>query len=150
MKTTWVVVADASRARILEADVARHQLHEIHSFVHPQGREHNRGLKTDGEGRYFGPSGQRGPGHTGTPEADPAEHELELFTKSLSEFLDKARSQNRYEALHLVAPPKVLGQIRHHLSKPALQLVSDTLPKDISWFNEHELERYLADKGIDR
>jgi protein required for attachment to host cells len=49
----------------------------------------------------------------------------------------------------LVAPPKFLGALRKELGKEVGKLVAEELPKDLSWFNERELERYFA-KGSGR
>ena len=56
----------------------------------------------------------------------------------------EGRAQNR----ELVAPPKLLGLLRKNLSKTTSQLISETIPKDISWFDERELEHYLKDHGV--
>ena len=44
----------------------------------------------------------------------------------------------------LVAPPKFLGLMRKELGKEVAKLVIDQRPKDLSWFNARELERYFA------
>ena len=69
--------------------------------------------------------------------------------KRIGDYLDKARTDQRYEQLVLVAPPKFLGALRKELGKEVGKLVADELPKDLSWFNERELERYFA-KGSGR
>jgi protein required for attachment to host cells len=155
VKSIWVIAADATRARIFEANADRPGLREIETLVHPEGRAQNRELKTDGAGRLFSKSGAQAhmnrsgaQAHAADAKVDPAQHEMDLFTKIITEYLDKARGQNRYDALYIVAPPKLLGLIRKHLSKPALKLVSDTFPKDISWFSERDVERYLQEHGV--
>ena len=44
----------------------------------------------------------------------------------------------------LVAPPKFLGMVRNSLGKEVGKLLADQVPKDLSWFNERELESYFA------
>jgi protein required for attachment to host cells len=75
------------------------------------------------------------------------EHATELFVKRVSEYLDKARTAHRYDRLHLVAPPKFLGQLRKELGKEVEKLVTSELPKDLSWLNQRELEKRLLSKG---
>ena len=70
MKTIWILVADSSRAKIFEAHGAMRGVHEIETFSNPEGRAHNRDLKTDGSGRYFG-KGERNQGHTAAPQVEP-------------------------------------------------------------------------------
>jgi hypothetical protein len=100
MATTWIVAADASRARFLQV-ADRERLVEIEDLVNPEGRR-------------------------------------------IGNYLEKARTDHRYDKLYLVAPPKFLGLIRKELGKEVEKLVSDDLSKDLSWFNAREIERYFA------
>lgn len=142
MQKTWIVAADATRARIFELLGAEQKIHEIEDFAHPAGRSMTRELQSDGQGRFYG-KGERNQGHTNAPERDAAEHENDLFSKSLADYLDEARTQHRYERLRIVAPPKILGLLRQKLHKEVQKLVEDEVPKDISWFAEDEIERFL-------
>ena len=146
MPTTWIVTADASRARILQV-ADRERLVEVEDLVNPKGRLHNREINTDAKGRFSGPD--RPGGHSSGDEDNTVEHYNELFAKRVAEYLDKARNDHRYERLVLVAAPKVLGQLRKELDKEVEKLVVDELDKDLSWFNAREIERYFA-KGSGR
>jgi protein required for attachment to host cells len=140
MQTTWIVAADSSRARIFEVDVDKH-LREVEDFVNPAGRQQTREIDTDARGRFFGKGSAQG--HTTEPDSDAPTHETELFSKQLSEFLDKACSEHRYDKLCLIAYPKLLGMMRDNLSKETKQRVKDEIPKDISWFDTKEIEDYV-------
>jgi protein required for attachment to host cells len=142
MQTTWFVVADSSRVRIFEMDEPERHLHEIEDMANPQGRATNRDLRTDGYGRYYG-KGEREQGHTAPPHVDAVEHETELFSKKVGEYLDKARNEHRYEKLCLIAPPKFMGLIRQNLSKEAQKLVEEEMLKDISGMDVHRIEEYI-------
>src|ERR1700741_2991835 len=100
MKTTWIIAADASRARILQVMDRDERLGEGEDFRNPEGRAHDRDLITDGHPRFSG------------EETKPTEHATELFAKRVGAYLDKARNDHRYERLHVVAAPKFLGQLR--------------------------------------
>lgn len=143
MATTWIVAADASRARILQvADQER--LLEIEDFVNPEGRLQDRELTTDANPRLHGPGGL-----SAREEPSAVEHAVEMFSKRIGSYLEKARTDHRYDRLYLVAPPKFLGLIRKQLGKEVEKLVSDDLSKDLSWLNAREIERYFA-KGSAR
>ena len=58
--------------------------------------------------------------------------------------LHKARIGQRFDRRVLVAPPKFLGALRKVLHKEGEKLVADELPKDSSWLNAREIERYFA------
>jgi protein required for attachment to host cells len=156
MATTWIVAADESRARVLQVTGQQDRLAEIDDLVNPEGRAHNRDLQTDAEPRFNGHGGvgKAGSGRTGGPASDretqgAVEHSAGVFAREVGRYLDKARQQQRFDQLVLVAPPKFLGALRKELGKEVEKLVADELPKDLSWFNERELEQYFA-KGSGR
>jgi protein required for attachment to host cells len=140
--TTWIVTADASRARILQVAGREHTLTEVENLVNPQGRLHNREINTDAPGRFRGPD--RPGGHASDDENRTVDHYAELFAKRVGEFLDSARNQQRFDRLFIVAAPKFLGQLRKALGKETEKLVADDLAKDLSWLNVRQLEDYVA------
>jgi protein required for attachment to host cells len=151
MTTTWIIAADSSRARILQVTDRAQQLDEIEDLLNPEGRVHDRELLADGHPRFSGHGGVGKPAahSTGGPGSDreemsATEHFTELFAKRLSDYLDKARTAHRYDRLHLIAPPKFLGQLRKELGKEVRKLVTDELPKDLSWLNARDIEERLA------
>jgi protein required for attachment to host cells len=140
MATTWIVAADESRARVLQVTGQRERLTEIDDLSNPEGRAQNRELQTDAEPRFHGHAG---------PASDreaqgPVEHAVRTFAREVGRYLDKARLDRRYDELVLVAPPKFLGALRKELGKEVEKLVADELPKDLSWFNARDLERYFS------
>jgi protein required for attachment to host cells len=145
MRTTWIVAADSSRARIFETHGMREHLREIEDFANPAGRGSDLDLTSDSRGRFYG-RGNSFQANTGEPIADQVQHETELFSKQVSEFLDKARSEHRYDSLCLIAYPKFLGMMRQNLSKEVQKLVKDEVPKDISGLDAREIENYFRNK----
>lgn len=139
MATTWIVVADSSRARILQVMDRERRLSEIDDLYNPGARLQDREMITDAESRF---RGSDGPGSDREAKS-PVEHEVELFAKKIGDYLDRARTSHRYDRLHLVAPPKFLGQLRKELGKEVEKLVADELPKDLCWLNARELEHKL-------
>ena len=53
-------------------------------------------------------------------------------------------SRSGFDRLVLVAPPKFLGALRKELHKEVEKLVAEELPKDLSWLNAREIERYFS------
>ena len=151
--TTWIIAADASRARILQVMDRDGRLDEVEDFVNPSARLHERDMTTDAEPRFNGHGGvgKAGSGRTGGPgnarEAKrKGEYETEVFVRQLGDYLDKARNAHRFDRLHLIAPPKFLGQLRKELAGEVQKLVSDELPKDLSGLDTRELEQRLLGK----
>jgi protein required for attachment to host cells len=139
MANTWIVAADSSRARILQV-AGRGELVEIESLLNPDGRMDDRELTTDAHPRF---RGRAGPG-SDRQETSAQEHATELFAKRVGHYLDKARTEHRYDRLVLVAPPKFLGALRKELGKEVEKLVVDELPKELSSLSEPQLGRYFA------
>ena len=146
MPTTWILTADASRARVFELTSARGEPREVETFEHPEGRAHNRDLVTDGHGRYFG-KGERNQGHAAPPGESAVEHENEMFAKRLAEHLRLARTHGRYDRLRLIAAPKFLGLLRQNLDKEVDRVVDEAIAKDVAWFDTHTLAQYLKEKA---
>lgn len=144
MEKIWIVVADSARARILEASEPEGgKLREIEDLVNPDGRLRNRDLVSAAPGHYAGKGGES-PMHAATPRHDPTEHAAEMFAKTLADRLHRARLEHRYDALRLVAPPKLLGLLRKNLDVPTQRMLKSETPKDISWLNMRDVERYIA------
>jgi len=140
MTTTWIIAADSSRARVLQVTDREKRLDEIDDLLNPEGRAHDRELIADAHARFHGTSG---PG-SDREEMSATEHATELFAKRVGEYLDKARTAHKYDRLHLVAPPKFLGQLRKRLGKEVQKLVAEEMPKDLSWLKVHELQERIV------
>jgi protein required for attachment to host cells len=130
--TTWIVVADSSRARIFETPERGREIHEIEDFVNPSARGPDRDLQTGADGRFHTKYGTGKAGHTVAPKIDPGRHEAELFAKRVGEYVDKARAEVRYDKLCLVAPPGFLGLLRGNLGKESRKLMQKEFAKDLS------------------
>src|SRR5882724_13483547 len=86
MATKWVIVADASRARIFETRALGRGLREIEDLVNPNGRARSSDLLSDAGGRTYSNTGARS-GKT-QPRSDPVEHEVEVFAKRLADRIE--------------------------------------------------------------
>jgi len=147
MATTWIVAADESRARVLQVTDHQQRLTEVQDLENPSARRQDRELQTDAEPRF---SGRPGAGPASDSERQSAvEHSARTFAREVGRYLDQARIEHRFDQLVLVAPPKFLGALRKELDKEVEKLVAEELPKDLSWLNARELERYFA-KGSGR
>ena len=143
MQSTWILAADSSRVRIFQEMDTEHHLEEVQDFATPAGHAQDRDLLTDAPERRKVPQGAVGSSHDGEPETDPVMHENEKFSKDVGEFLEKARSEQRYDKLCVIAPPKFLGLLRQNLSKEAQKLVEKEIDKNISWFDKGEIEQFV-------
>ena len=144
MTTTWIIAADSSRARILQVTDREVHLSEIDDLLNPAARADDRDLTSDAHARFRGTSGPA----SDREETSATEHATDLFAKRVGDYLESARTAHRYHRLHIIAAPKFLGQLRKALGKEVQKLVSEELPKDLSWLNVRDFERqYLRGRG---
>lgn len=137
--SNYVLVADASAARILKAKGARTPavLEEILTFIQPSSRLRGRELTSDRTGRVFDRAAKSGAGtpsrarHGAQSDFDPHAAEVERFAKRLGRRLDDLRRSGELEGLHIVAAPQFLGVLRTKLSKPTRELVQGELARDM-------------------
>lgn len=143
MQTTWVIAADSSRARIFEMDTSNEKLREIEDMINPEGRQDGREVQSDAEGQNF--SGRGLQRNTSQPQQTPIEHDVELFSKEVSRYIDKACDDKRFDSLCVIAPPKFLGLMRDNLGEQARKAVTEEIPKDIAWFEGRDIEQYVRE-----
>ena len=144
MTNTWLLVANRTRARILEIKSVRDQPIERVAFANPAGRAHERDLDSDAAGRFYG-KGEREQAHSANASESLAEHETDRFVVDLREFLDHARSEQRFERLWLIAAPALLGQLRNAFSKPLRRRVELEIDKDLTTDTPGEILRRALD-----
>lgn len=143
-KTVWIVVANRAAARVFKATQPTGPLEELDTFIHPEGRLQERELVTDRPGRAFDSYS------TGRHGEDPATaattHEAENFALELSRFLQKARTERRYDTLMLMAAPAFLGELRERLDVPTRDCVMLEIDKNLVQRNAAEIRGHLPDK----
>lgn len=145
METTWIVVADSSRARVFEQ--GDKHLREIEDILNPHGRSGM--LRKDDDGK-FQDRNKRIPGHVAEAPTGPVAHENDLFARNIGHYLDQARTARRYGRLRLIVAPKFLGLMRGKLNKEVQKMVAQELPKDIAMFSLHQIEAYLHQQPGER
>lgn len=137
---TWVIVADASRARIFEVNPTKDGLQEIHAFVHPGSRMKTSELVSDRPGRV-----DKGPGHAAM-EARTSAHDVQAneFANILALELDRAVERGECSSIMLVVPPRFLGRLRSSISHRVFNAIIKTLPKELTHCSTAELSAALA------
>lgn len=161
MQTTWVIAADSNRARIFEMSPGGGKLLEIEDMFNPEGRQSLGEQVSDAEGNFAqggpmrgegstgagiagaGLGGARGQGSTGEPQETWREHDINMFSKQLVRYLDKARNEHRFDKLRVIAAPKFLGLIRQNMNKEVQKMVEEEIPKEITGLDTRNVEQYL-------
>ena len=126
MDTTWILVANASHARLFHLQTPK-TLALVKEFSHPESRERASNLVTDKPGHYESDGGKHG---NFSPAETPKHREMERFARQLAQELDHNRVTGRYQRLILVAPPAFLGALNGSLTHHVQALVRETVGKD--------------------
>ncbi|MEJ2515215.1 MAG: host attachment protein [Gammaproteobacteria bacterium] len=126
--TTWVLVADRLRARLLELGKDGKTLVELQDLVHPEARERLRELVDDRRGRESGEWGRQ----TFEPVTSPREKETAEFVREIGEALEQGLNRGGFDRLVLCAEPRLLGRLREGLPEQVSRRVEGELGKDLA------------------
>lgn len=141
--TTWVLVGNASEAKLFESQNIGRELNLLKSFSHPESREKREELVSDREGRYQANNGQ-GQG-TFVEPSDPKVVEVEKFSRELAHFLETGRTANKFERLIIIMPPHTHGLLKKEINEQLKNMVIHHIEKDYTKMQERELISFLDD-----
>ena len=140
--TTWVVVADHTRARFFQTESSSSPLDEFDTLVHEEGRMHDREMTSDLPGKVKNPGGLGG-GHAFEQETDPKKHEAEVFATQIVHSIERAHNTNRFDRLIVVADPSILGLIREHMPNHVKTHISLELNKNLANLSAADIRTHL-------
>ena len=144
MNTTWILVSNASRARLFSVPRKGQAWTLVRELEHPESRLKGQDIMSDAPGRVqqsFG-AGSRPAMEPTTP---PKEVEAERFALELANVLDDGHGQNAYARLVLVAPPQFLGLLRKSIGNQVAKRVTASLDKDLTEVKDIDLPERIAD-----
>ena len=142
MDRTWIVVANAARARLCEYDPRDGSLRELADFIHPAGRQKGGDLATDRPGHaQKGHASMRTSYETHT---DVHRKEREHFARELAKQLDDAVVQRRCPAVALIASNPFLGELRAQLGDAATKAIVATEAVDLTACDMRQLAQRAA------
>jgi protein required for attachment to host cells len=143
--STWILIADASRARLFSTAGKQQPWSLVREFSHPESAAKVSDIMADKAGRVQQrvASGTRSGMEAPT---SPKETEARRFAHELATELQRSHGRNSYARLVLVAPPQFLGLLRAELSAPVMKCVVSTVDKDLTQVNDRELPQRLRDE----
>ncbi len=141
----WWLVANASRARILELEEGDAFV-DVCDLVHPQSRQKGSELGLDRAGRVPGKQAHGTGSAALDPRLDPREreHEHEHFAREVAAALNDGVSAGRCAGLVLVASNPFLGLVKQHLSEQAHKALLRTVVADYTMLGDREVARRLS------
>lgn len=139
---TWILAANASRARAWATEPDLEELHLVHELHHAESRAHGHELVTDRPGSQQAPHARAArsgtPGAHGAqgqrsgvgPTTAPKEVEKEVFAREVAEWLNTAARRDGFERLVLICSPQLLGLVRGRLAPAVQERLAFSLDKD--------------------
>ncbi len=141
MAITWILVANASLARLYEHLGPNKGLKLVKELIHPESRLKNADLVTDRPGSMSAAGSGRG---VKQPQTTPKEHEAKVFAQEIAQQLYAGRTQNAFGRAIIFAPPTFMGMINAAIDSPTDNLVSDRFEKDYTKSGEPQIKAQLA------
>jgi protein required for attachment to host cells len=141
--TTWILIADGARARVLAQarDFAPLEpAFEQEEFTGSTAQ--SREIASDRPGRSFDSGGQGR--HAMEPPTDPQRYAKYTFARELATRLEEAAHAGRFARLVLVAAPKTLGDLRELLPGVVKAKIVAEIDKDLTKVPGPELAKHLA------
>jgi protein required for attachment to host cells len=127
---TWVLVADSGRVDIYSRQKRFSPLESVQRLTEPDARLKAHELASDAPGRSFDSHGQGR--HAMEPDQSAKEHLRESFVRRISDVLESARNEGRFQQLVIVAAPAVLGALRQQLSQAVQKQVVAEIDKNMT------------------
>lgn len=141
MSTTWILVANASMAKLYANHGIKKGLELIKEFSHPESREKGSNLVSDRPGHNPG----TGNGHGSfVPPSSPKEVEAGRFAQELACAVEEGRVGNIYDRLILVASKPFSGILNTEISQHVKQRISDVVEKDYTKMTPQKISEQLA------
>ena len=136
----WVVVADGEKALFLknEGDAKFPDFQVVHEMEQENRPTREQGVERPGR-HSDGPSAHK----SAFQETDWHRLNKERFADDIAERLYKLAHAGTFDRLVIVAPPQVLGEMRHKLHKEVADKVVAEIPKTVTNQPVWDIEKML-------
>jgi len=142
-KRTCVVVADGRTALVFENEGPGQGLTPLLGGELHSDKRDGRGLFSDRGGRSFDSFGAGR--HAMEPPTSAAEQVRAQFARAVVAWLDTPKRAGAADQLVLVAPPKMLGELRAELPERLTRKVAAELDKDLTKATPEEITHALGE-----
>ena len=138
--TTWIVIADSARARVMQNDGPGKGVQAVQGLMFEGDHSPSYAIMADKPGRAFDSVGNAR--HAMEPSPDPHDELKAQFVRRIVDALE-----SRIDASHrliLVAPPQALGLFLKALPAAVAGKVTGELGKDLTHLPNAELPSHLG------
>lgn len=142
MDKEWILLANASRARLYRREAKTGLLTELEDFVYPGARQMDRDIAADRSGHVEKGQGDSGHGSTQLePRTSHREKAHEQFARELGSHIDAALLQHQCKSWVLIASNPFLGALKAQLSQNAKKAMRNSVPSDLTNYSGQDLVR---------
>jgi protein required for attachment to host cells len=141
---TWILIADAGRARLFASRGRNEPWRAIGEFTHPRSSAKVRDLMSDKSGRIQQRVG--GSRSAADPRTPPKEVEAERFAHQLAAELHDGLERGACHRLLLVAPPRFLGLLRQAATPAVRAAITASVDHDWTQVAVRDLPARLANE----
>lgn len=146
MKTQWILIANASTARLYGRAAPERPLEILAEHNHPESRMKGSELGSDRPGHEVADHSSASTRFE--PRTDARRKEHQHFAEELAEALAQGLAAGRYDSLWLFASNPFLGELKSRLSPQVAQHVELAHASDLTAMPSNELERRLRDPRL--
>ena len=139
--TSWIVIADGSRARILTPREEGLGFDTVSETASAEAHVPSREIWADRPG-HVQESGYSAR-HSIEPRHDPHEDRKAAFIRALASQLNAAAKEKRFDRLILFAPPRCMAELRERLEAGVRRKIKAAAPKDLTKVPLSELPSHL-------
>lgn len=148
MDAFWIVAANAGRARLFCQATQADPLEEIGDMVNTAARLRTAETESDSLGQHAASKSRHKVGAPTQPSGyqpnpSPAEHQTEIFARTLAEHLRQAHHQGRFRQLVLMASPEFLGVLRQMLDSTVEAVVHLAINKDYTQSTPGQIREHI-------
>ena len=143
---TWIVLADASRARIIRHLPDHRESEEKHGEIqlHSEPRRRSE-IMADKPGRSFASEGTRRSAME--YRSDPVREEERAFARRIVRLLEERCLEDDFDRLVLFAAPRMLGDLRDAMTESVRKFIIAEIDKDLTKLSGNALREEIERKA---
>lgn len=138
----WIVVADGGTARFYASEGKLAKLKPALPFEMRLPGQPTRALGSDKPGRVFDSAGRTR--HAIEPRADWHREAERTFAREIADVLREKARESSFDRLVLVAPPKMMGDLRAEIDDATKERLVGEVVKDLTHLSPTELSAWFT------
>ena len=89
-----------------------------------------------------------GAGRSSNGDRGDTARRIKAFAGQIAEVINGQFKKGEFERLGLICPPRLMKEVREHLTEGARATIQFELPKDLTKYGNHELRQWLHNPAV--